>query len=402
MLDDALAPIRNYLARGEHFIVGLMTGTSADAVDAALVRFRGVGLDAVHDVIAYRESELDAALRDRVLELAGAERFDPEGLLRVHAALGECYAAAVLELLAGAGIAPARVSAIGSHGQTVRHVPRAAGGGQAFTLQIGSAAVLAERTGIVVVSDFRSRDTAAGGEGAPLVPLADWWLFRSLEESRVLLNLGGIANVTHLPRGAWLERVLAFDTGPCNAVLDALASSASGGRSRYDPEGVLALSGAAEMALVHERLSDPYFSLAPPRSTGRESFGAAYAARLLADCRAVGGSSADAMATAVAISAEAISQALRHFLIPRGGVDRVLASGGGIRNRALMDAIAERLSPIPLGTTESLGVEPSAKEALAFALLAHMTLCGRAGNVPGATGAAHPVVLGAITPGAAP
>jgi anhydro-N-acetylmuramic acid kinase len=378
-----------------------MTGTSADAVDAVLVRLRGVGIDAAHDVLAYHESELDGTLRARVLGLAGAEHFEPEALLRVDAALGECYAAAVLELLAGAGIERSQVSVIGSHGQTVRHVPRAKGGGQAFTLQIGSAAVLAERTGIAVVSDFRSRDTAAGGEGAPLVPLADWWLFRSSEESRVLVNLGGIANVTHLPRGGALDRVLAFDTGPCNGVLDALAASASQGRDRHDQDGALALAGAALPALVEARLADPFFAIAPPRSTGRESFGASYADRLLADAAALGRPVADAMASAVAISAEAIAKSVRRFLVPRGGVDRVLASGGGIHNRALMAALSERLAPIPLGTTETLGVEPSAKEALAFALLAHMTLCGRAGNVPSATGAVHPVVLGHITPGAA-
>jgi anhydro-N-acetylmuramic acid kinase len=402
VLDDALSPIRNYLARSEHWIVGLMTGTSADAVDAVLVRFRGVGIDATHEVVAYRESALGDALRAHVLELAGAKQFDPEVLLRVDAALGECYAAAVLELLAEAGVDRERVSAIGSHGQTIRHLPRAASGGHAFTLQIGSAAVLAERSGIAVVSDFRSRDTAAGGEGAPLVPLADWWLFRSPLESRVLLNLGGIANVTHLPAGGALERVLAFDTGPCNAVLDAIASAASGGRDRHDAGGALALSGAAVPAVVQSRLSDPFFSLSPPRSTGRERFGSDFARQLVEECGALGRPVADAMATAVAISAEAVAQSVRRHLVPRGGVDRVLASGGGIRNRALMHALSERLAPMPLVTTESLGVEPSAKEALAFALLAHMTLCGRAGNVPSATGAAHPVVLGHITPGVAP
>ena len=402
VLDDALSGLRNYLAHTEHLVVGLMTGTSADAVDAVLVRFRGVGIEAAHEVMAYRESELDGALRARVLELAGAERFDPEMLLRADAALGESYAAAVFELLAEVGVGPERVSAIGSHGQTVRHVPRAAGGGHAFTLQIGSAAVLAERTGIAVVSDFRSRDTAAGGEGAPLVPLADWWLFRSPLESRALLNLGGIANVTHLPAGGALERVQAFDTGPCNAVLDALASAASGGRDRLDAGGAMALAGEVVSALLQARLSDPFFSIPPPRSTGRERFGAAFAERLLADCRALGRTPADAMATAVAISAEAVSHSVRKYLVPRGGVERVLASGGGIRNRALMQALAERLAPIPIVTTEVLGVEPSSKEALAFALLAHVTLCGRAGNVPSATGAVHPVVLGHITPGVAP
>ena len=402
MLDDALAPIRNYLARAEHLVIGLMTGTSGDAVDAILVRFRGVGMEATHEVLAYRESELDGALRSHVLELAGAARIEPETMMRVHAALGECYAAAALELLATAGLETTRICAIGSHGQTIRHLPRAAGAGQAFTLQIGSAAVLAERTGIAVVSDFRARDTAAGGEGAPLVPLADWWLFRSNQESRVLLNLGGIANVTHLPQRAGLDRVLAFDTGPCNAVLDALAAAASGGSDRYDAGGALAAAGRVVPAIAEARLSDEFFTLAPPRSTGRERFGAAYAERLLADCRAAGHAPADAMATAVEIVAAGIEQAIRRYLIPRGGVGRVLASGGGVRNAALVHALERRLDPIPVATTQTVGIEPAAKEALAFALLAHMTLCGRAGNVPSATGAAHPVVLGSITPGAAP
>ena len=225
---DALLGVRGYLARDPHLLVGLMTGTSADAVDAALVRFEGLGLESRHQLLAYRETTLEPALRREVLEVAGAASLPPERLMRLDAALGECYAAAVFELLAAADVAPARIDAVGSHGQTVRHLPRAREGGQALTLQIGSAAILAERTGLTVVSDFRSRDTAAGGEGAPLVPLADWWLFRSPEESRALLNLGGMANVTHLPRGAGLDRVLAFDTGPGNAVIDALAALASG------------------------------------------------------------------------------------------------------------------------------------------------------------------------------
>src|SRR6185503_11035696 len=171
---------------------------------------------------AYRETPLEPALRREVLDVAGAVLLEPERVMRLDAALGESYAAAVLELLAGAGVSPRDVDAIGSHGQTIRHIPRHAGGGQAMTLQIGSAARLAERTGITVVSDFRSRDTAAGGEGAPLVPIADWWSFRSDDESRVLLNLGGMANVTYLPRGEGLGAVIAFDTGPGNAVVDAV------------------------------------------------------------------------------------------------------------------------------------------------------------------------------------
>ena len=402
MFDDALLTVRNYLSSTEHLLVGLMTGTSADAVDAALVRFRGAGLAATHELVGWRESPLDPALRREVLAVASLERIEPERLMRLDAALGECYAAAVMQLLGEVGVPPGRVEAIGSHGQTVRHVPREAGGGEAFTLQIGSAAILAERTGITVVSNFRARDTAAGGEGAPLVPLADWWLFRSAEESRALLNLGGMANVTHLPRGADLERVLAFDTGPGNAVLDALAAERSGGRDTHDEGGALALQGSVEAGLLEARLADPFFAQAPPRSTGREKFGAGYARALLADARAAGRSEADAMATAVEITAAGASDAIRRYLVPRGGVDVVAASGGGVRNVALMRALARRLEPIRLVTSDALGVDPAGKEALAFAFLAHQTLCGLPGNVPSATGADRPVVLGQITPGLAP
>ena len=400
MFDDALAPVRNYLARPRHFIVGLMTGTSADAVDAALVRFDGDGVSSTHAVVAYRESALDPALRREVLEIAGAKSLEPERLMRLDAALGECYAAAVLELLGRAGIPAGQVDAVASHGQTVRHVPRGPAG-EAFTLQIGSAAVLAERTGITVVSNFRARDTAAGGEGAPLVPLADWWLFRSDETSRALLNLGGMANVTHLPRAAGLDRVLAFDTGPGNALMDALAAELSGGRLQRDEGGRMALTGAPVQPLLEARLADPFFAQAPPRSTGRERFGATYAHALLAEARAAGRSDAEIMATAAELTAASAADAIRRFLAPRGGVDVVVASGGGVRNAALMQSLERRLAPIRLTTSEALGVDPAGKEALAFAFLGHMTLSGLPGNVPSATGADRPVVLGQITPGSA-
>lgn len=399
---DALLGVRGYLARDPHLLVGLMTGTSADAVDAALVRFEGLGLESRHQLLAYRETTLEPALRREVLEVAGAASLPPERLMRLDAALGECYAAAVFELLAAADVAPARIDAVGSHGQTVRHLPRAREGGQALTLQIGSAAILAERTGLTVVSDFRSRDTAAGGEGAPLVPLADWWLFRSPEESRALLNLGGMANVTHLPRGAGLDQVLAFDTGPGNAVLDALAAELSGGMIQCDEGGRIALTGTPDPALVESRLADPFFATAPPRSTGREAFGVPYAHAFLAAARSAGRSDADAMASAVELTAASAGDAIRKFLIPRGGVDAVVASGGGVRNAALMRALERRVAPIRVTTSEAFGVDPSGKEALAFAFLAHQTLCGFAGNVPSATGADRAVVLGQITPGITP
>ncbi len=397
--DDGLAQVRDYLAREEHLVIGLMTGTSADAVDAALVRFHGHGPASTHEVVAFRSIALEPALRREILAVAGARVLEPERLMRLDAALGECYAAAVLELLAERPLDPRTIDAIGSHGQTVRHLPRADNAGEALTLQLGSAARLAERTGIAVVSDFRSRDTAAGGEGAPLVPLFDWWRFRDAAESRALLNLGGMANVTHLPRGGSLDALLAFDTGPGNAVLDALAALASGGRLQRDEGGALAERGTANEALLAELLADPFFAVPPPRSTGRERYGRSFAERLRARGADAGLADADVMATAVELTAASVALAVTRYLLPRGGVDKVAASGGGVRNPALMRALARRLAPVPLVTIESLGGDPAAKEAVAFAFLAHLTLCGAPGNVPGATGARRPVLLGHLTPG---
>lgn len=394
--------IAGYRLAGERLVVGLMTGTSADAVDAALVRFRGDGLDATHEVLAYRETTFSAELRAEVLAVAGAPLVAPERLMRLDAALGETCADAVDELLREARVRASAVSAIGSHGQTVRHLPRNANDGRALTLQLGSAAVMAERTGIDVVSDFRTRDTVAGGEGAPLVPIVDWWLFRDPIESRVLLNLGGMANVTLLPAGCDLSHVLAFDTGPGNVVLDELVREASAGLKRHDEGGLMAAQGRVHDGLLDELLTDPFFQLAPPRSTGRERFGAAYAARMRELARPLGLNLEDMLATAAELTAASVANAMRQFLGPRGTVDAVYASGGGVRNRTLMEALRRRLNGLKVGLLDELGVAPDCKEAVAFALLAHLTLCGLPGNVPAATGARSAVVLGHITPGCAP
>ncbi len=398
---DALARLRRYREQPERLLIGLMTGTSADAVDAALVRFRGTGIAATGEVVAYRERPFADELRREVLEVASSDALPLERLMRLDAALGEAYAETVLELLAAAQVRAADVVAIGSHGQTVRHLPRAANGGRALTLQVGSAAVLAERTGIAVVSDFRTRDTAAGGEGAPLVPVADWWRFRSDREARVLLNLGGMANVTHLPKGGALDGVVAFDTGPGNAVLDGLMRVHTGGLSHRDEGGQLAAHGRVNEGLLEELLADPFFQMEPPRSTGRERFGDAYAARLRDIGDQLGLTLEDLLATAAELTAVTVADAIGRFLSPRG-VDAVYVSGGGVRNATLMVALRRRLDGVTVRRLDELGVAPESKEALAFALLAHLTLSGEPGNVPGATGAAHPAVLGHLTPGAVP
>ena len=397
---DGLAVARDYRAREDHLLVGLMTGTSADGLDAALVRVRGHGLEARPELVAYRETPMEEALRREILTLAGAETLAPERLMRLDAALGERYAAAVTELLAERSLDPGAIDAIGCHGQTLRHLPREAGGGEALSLQVGSAAVLAERTGIAVVSGFRQRDTAAGGEGAPLVPMADWWLFRSPEETRVLLNLGGIGNVTYLGRKAAASDVVAFDTGPANALLDGLVRLQSDGALRHDEGGAIAATGAVSEALLTELLADPFFTQPPPRSTGRERFGEHYAEQVRALGVGMGLSEEDVLATGVELIAASVHHAVERFLEPRGGVEAVFVSGGGARNATLMKALERRFARVPVRALDTLGIPGEAKEALAFALLAHLTLSGVPGNVPSATGATHGVVLGTVTPGA--
>ncbi len=401
-IEDGWRAMRDYLSRESHLVVGLMTGTSADAVDAALVEFTGAGLESRWELLAYRETSLAPELRGEILELATAPAIAPERMLRLDAALAEDYAAAVLEVCASAHLSHERLDAIGCHGQTIRHVPRLSGAGQAFTLQIGNAAVLAERTGVLVVSNFRARDVAAGGEGAPLVPLADWWLFRSSEETRGLLNVGGMANLTVLPRADGPEalgRIIAFDTGPGNVLVDELVAILTDGRERRDRDGSWAAKGSPSEALLTELLADPFFEVQPPRSTGREHFGIKYAERLLGIAGAMGLRDTDVLATAVELTATSVAMAIGRFVTPVVPLDVVYLSGGGVRNPALVAGLSRLLVPTPVRSLAELGVNPDAKEALAFAFLAHQTLCGLPGNVPSATGAARAVVLGQLTPG---
>jgi anhydro-N-acetylmuramic acid kinase len=296
----------------------------------------------------------------------------------------------VLSLLAEARVAPKDIAFIASHGQTVWHEPGCA------TLQLGDAAVLAERLGVRVVSDFRARDVAAGGQGAPLVPLADVMLFGHEERGRLLLNIGGMANVTWVPRRGVTEGAVAFDTGPGVAVIDAVTR-------RIDPEAVFdrdgerARRGRPAQKLLEELLADPYFDQAPPKSTGRERFGIEFADRLLARVRAAGGSENDAVATATALTAESIGRAIARW--PGKDTEgELVISGGGAKNPALVERLAARVQPRPVVLFDQLFFDGEAKEAVAFAFLGHQSILGRPGNLPAATGARGPRVLGHITP----
>ncbi len=367
--------------------VGLMSGTSLDGITVVAVRFhpRDGGFDP--EMCAFSVMEYTADQREalqRAMSLGTAEEY-----CLLQFALGNWLAAAALEAIAEAGVPRQEIRAIASHGQTLWHAPARA------TWQIGEPAVIAERTGVDVVSDFRARDVAAGGQGAPLVPIADALLFAG-DRWRALQNVGGMGNVTVVPPGGVVDGVRAFDTGPGVAVIDGVVQALYRG-VRFDAGGALARTGAPINAVVDALLGDPFFTAEPPKSTGREAFGAAYVERLIGRCRDAGGPTpADIVATATALTARSIGDAYRRFM-PEP-VREVLVSGGGARNAALLAMIAAAVAPLAVRRFSEVYFDDEAKEAVAFALLAHLFLEGLPGNVPRATGACGPRILGKLTP----
>jgi anhydro-N-acetylmuramic acid kinase len=368
--------------------VGLMSGTSLDGISAAVVRFTSAGTGIEHELLAFNGSAYTAEQRDRLA--SAMNRGTAEDYCALSFDLGEWLAAAALSVIRSAHIRAhidtREIRAIASHGQTIWHSPRRA------TWQSGESAVIAERTGVDVVSDFRVRDVAAGGEGAPLVPIADALLYSGSTEWRLLQNIGGIGNVTVVPPGGDVARVRAFDTGPGVVLIDHLVRKLYPG-VRFDEGGAIARSGNARADVVAALLRDPYFMQPPPKSTGREYFGAAFADRMQS---MVNGPDADVIATAVEFTAESIADAVRRYVHEQSG--EMVVSGGGARNDALMAALRRAMQPARVTSFDDLYYDGEAKEAVAFALLGYLHLARRPGNVIGATGARGPRVLGKLTP----
>jgi anhydro-N-acetylmuramic acid kinase len=352
-------------------IAGVMSGTSLDGIDVAIVEVRGSGVR----TIGFQSTPYPESVRAELLSVSNAETHTAT-ISRLNFALGELYAKAVLRAVRRFGA----VELIGCHGQTIYHE------GRSNTLQIGEPAVIAERTGVPVVSDFRARDIAAGGQGAPLVPFVDYLLFRDPKRARVALNIGGIANITIIPAGARPEEVIAFDTGPGNMVIDALAREYAGD---IDRGGKIAASGRVDRALLAELMSDEYYRRKPPKSAGREQYGAEFVARM----KRPGLAPSDLIATATALTAAAIALAAAS-----AKPDELIVSGGGVHNRQIMAHLAAFLPKVAIATSTDFGIDADAKEAIAFAVLAYQTVRRKAASLPSATGARGPVVLGCITP----
>jgi anhydro-N-acetylmuramic acid kinase len=376
-------------AATSRIIVGLMSGTSLDGISAAVVRFDRVQGRITYELLGMSVRAYETAQRERLARaLVGAS---PREYCRLAFDLGDWLADAAISAMAEAGVGRGDVSAIASHGQTVWHEPRHS------TWQFGQPAVIAERTGIDVVSDFRVRDVAATGQGAPLVPVADALLFAHPTEWRALQNLGGIGNVTIVPPGGVATSTRAFDTGPGVVVIDGVTRAVSPGLV-YDVDGRLARSGTAIDAVVSHILTSPYFASPPPKSTGRELFDPAFIAAFVDRCRAErpNASPGDIVATAVALTAASIADALRRF-VPEP-VHELIASGGGAENPALVGAIVEALPSITVRRFSDVFFDGEAKEAVAFALLGYLHLVRQPGNLPTVTGARGPRILGQFTP----
>jgi len=384
-------------------VLGLMSGTSADGIDVAFVRVTGRGRNLRTRLERFCTFPYPAAVRSAVLRVANANRqpiVSVAEISQLHFLLGELYAEAVQRACRRFRVPLKRIDLIGCHGQTVYHQPRPelfAGRRIASTLQLGEAQVLAQRTGIPVVANFRPRDLAAGGQGAPLVPFVDYLLYRHPRRGRVALNIGGIANVTVIPAGARPEQVIAFDTGPGNMLIDAVVEAVTRGRQKFDRHGRLAASGRPNKGAVKSMLNHWFFRRPPPKSCGREQFGASFASWFLMgrrDRKAV-----DRIRTVTEYTIGSIVYAFKRFILPHSRIDEVIVSGGGARNDFLMRRLQEELPGLRFLPAGKLGVDEKAKEAFAFAVLAYQTWHGEPGNLPSATGARRAVALGTIVPG---
>jgi anhydro-N-acetylmuramic acid kinase len=381
-------------------IIGLMSGTSLDAIDVAMVRIQKHGLNAVVKLEHFREYPYPPKIRAVVRELFDPKRARIDDICRYDFILGEVFAEAVLRILKETKIKAETVDLIASAGQTIWHDPEVAlvnadvdwidhPIATRSTFAIGQSAVIAERTGIITVGDLRVRDVAAGGQGAPLVPYFDWVLLRHKSRGRCIQNIGGIGNVTYIPPKATWDDVIAFDTGPGNMIIDELAWVATTGRQTYDVDGARAEAGKIRHELLEHWMSDSYFTKTPPKTTGRELFGAQFARRILAESEGV--DIHDLIATATALTAESIARAYRDFIHPLGPVHEVMLAGGGAKNPTLLKMLAERMPKQTLKIYKA----SEAKEAMAMAMIANDSVVGLVTNVAGATGG-RPTVLGKI------
>jgi anhydro-N-acetylmuramic acid kinase len=384
-------------------VLGMMSGTSADGIDVALVQISGTPPNLLVQLEGHHHVPFPSYLRETILRLANGAATTTAEISELNFLLGEEFAQAAMKACAKLRVPLQQISLIGSHGQTIFHLgAKARFQGKvraASTMQIGDISLIAERTGVTTIGDFRPADMAAGGQGAPLIPFIDYLLYRDELRGRVALNIGGIANVTVIPANAKPADVFAFDTGPGNMVVDALVERMTRGRTEYDTDSRIALSGRTIPELLQRLMREPYLRKKPPKSTGREHFGSTYTNSLIAWGNQHHAGLADLVRTTTIFTALSIADAFRRFILPRANVEELIVAGGGARNPLMMAQLAASLPGIDVVPASRFGVPVEAKEAFGFALLAYESYHGRPSNLPSATGAKHAAVLGKITPG---
>lgn len=421
-------------------VIGLMSGTSADGIDACLVEIFGNGLHTRINLLAFETRPYDNPTRTAILDICNPETGSVDKVCRLNFYLGKLFAEAAISIANKALIPINNIDLIGSHGQTIYHLPdrttlkqkeagskkqedrskrqearskksearsekqEAREGGDLLcipsTLQIGEPSIIAQETGVTTVADFRPRDMAAGGQGAPLVPYVDFLLFRDGETGRALQNIGGIANVTVLPQNCEISDVIAFDTGPGNMIIDHITTLITNGAARFDDGGELAARGSVDNHLLAVLISHPYLSKPPPKTTGREEFGKSFADKLYKDAKCSGINDVDILATVTAFTAYSIADSYKRWILHNHQLAEIIISGGGCRNNTLIKFLRQYIHPaIQIHTTDKYGISPNAREALAFAILANETISGNTNNVPNVTGAREAVVMGKIIPG---
>ena len=391
-------PMEKLASKDSRLVIGLMSGTSADGIDAALVRIEGNWLSTKVEQLGFITHPYPEEVREEILKAASGDYGGSHRICNLNFFLGRLFAESCKELCRECGISPRDIDLVGSHWLTLWHIPAqevSLGKSFSITLHIGEAAVIAEEMECPVVSDFRVRDMAAGGLGAPLVPYTEYLLYRQKERTIALQNIGGIGNITVLPAGCTLEEVYAFDTGPGNMVMDALAGRLTKGKCTFDGEGKLAAAGKVDQQLLSFMLADPYLAAPVPKTTGRERYGKSYVQRLEEKGEERGIPLLDILATATCFTAECIRIGMENFCRPVPG--QLIVGGGGSHNKTLMGFLKKALPKCQVVTNEDLHLDSNAKEAVAFAILANETVCCHFNNAVKATGAKHPVVMGKIS-----
>lgn len=383
-------------------VIGLMSGTSFDGIDACLVKITGNGLSTEIEIIEFETYPYKEEIRELIFDASKEQTGRVDKICQLNFTLGKLFADASGQIAEKSSIPISDIDIIGSHGQTIYHISslkEKADKKVRSTLQIAEPSIIAQETGVTTVADFRTRDIAAGGEGAPLVPYADFILFGKDGIGRAVQNIGGIANVTFLPAGCSINEIIAFDNGPGNMIIDRFAEIITEGKLKYDKDGELASKGKLNQDLLERLCSHPYLSIPPPKSTGREDFGIQFSDNLYEELKRDNVDFLDTITTVTVFTAKSISDSYRKYIQPSYKLSEVVMSGGGVYNPILFQFLKEYLENINIRKFEEFGIPSDAKEALAFAILANETICGNPGNVPSATGARERVVLGKIIPG---